>query len=559
MTRERRPGRGWRPLRLTAAVLAAVALLLATAAPGHAHAQLLESDPTDGTLLEEAPREVTLTFNEPVRLTAQEITVYDAAGQPIPSQATASGPEVTVTLPEPDDLRGTYVVGWFVLSADGHPISGALTFSVGERSSSVTDPPPPPTSSAVVTTTQGLVGGAMYVGLLLATGLAAFVLLVLPASYAGRRVRARVRWVVRVGAAVAVVAALLAVPVSSVYAQGAELPAVLSGFDATLVLDELISAALIAVGLGVVVLTLGEDPPGGGRRAALAAGAGLALVGPAVVGHTRSYAPTSLLVAADVVHVVAGAVWLGGLVGLALTLRAVLGREQLAASTLARFSVLAGGALLAVAVAGTVLGWRVVGSWSALVETGYGRLLLVKVGVALIVAGLGGWNRYRLLPRVRGAVGFADRGGAVGLVTRTVRVEAALLVVLLAMTGFLVNQSPRPAPVEVPPGRTGVQAGALTDLQLYATLTPLETGANTLLVQLQDETGEPVVPPEVPEVQLRSGGLDLGSVPLAETDTGTYRAEVLLPRPGVWEVQVALRISRFESPVTTVRFTVPES
>jgi copper transport protein len=59
-------------------------------------------------------------------------------------------------------------------------------------------------------------------------------------------------------------------------------------------------------------------------------------------------------------------------------------------------------------------------------------------------------------------------------------------------------------------------------------------------------------------VQLRSGGLDLGSVPLVETDAGTYRAEVLLPRPGVWEVQVSLRLSRFESPVTTIRFTVPE-
>lgn len=558
MTSTRRPGRRRRPLRLGASVLVAVVLLLASAAPGHAHAQLLSTDPGDGALLEEGPSEVTLSFSEPVRLTAQEITVYDAAGDPIASEAQASGPVVTVSLPEAADMTGSYVVGWFVLSADGHPVSGALTFSVGERSASIAEPPPPPTSSGVVTATQGVVGGAMYVGLLLATGLVGFVLLVLPASYDGRRVRSRIRVLVRAGAVTAVAAALLAVPVSSVYAQGGELSSVASGFDASLVVDELVSAALVAAGLVAVALALRDRAPQRGERAVLAVGAAIALTAPAAVGHTRSYDPMPLLVASDVVHVAAGAVWLGGLVGLVLALRALAGRERLAAETLGRFSTLAGGLLVAVAAAGIVLAWRVVGSWSALVETGYGRLLLIKVTVALVVAAVGGWNRLRLLPRVRGAAGFSDRTGAVALVSRTVRAEAVLLVVLLGLTGFLVNQSPRPAPVEVPPNRTGVVTGDLAGTSVLATMSPRRTGANTLLVQLQDETGEPVVPPEPPGVQLRSGGLDLGSVPLVETDAGTYRAEVLLPRAGVWEVQVALRVDRFESPVTTIRFTVPE-
>ena len=47
--------------------------------------------------------------------------------------------------------------------------------------------------------------------------------------------------------------------------------------------------------------------------------------------------------------------------------------------------------------------------------------------------------------------------------TRTVRVEAVVVGVLLAVTGFLVNQSPRPAPVTVPEGRTGVQDGSISD------------------------------------------------------------------------------------------------
>ncbi len=59
-----------------------------------------------------------------------------------------------------------------------------------------------------------------------------------------------------------------------------------------------------------------------------------------------------------------------------------------------------------------------------------------------------------------------------------------------------------------------------------------------------------------PEVQLRSGDLDLGSVPVTSSDAGTWTADVLLPRAGTWEVEVGLRVSRFEHPVTTVRFEV---
>ena len=80
----------------------------------------------------------------------------------------------------------------------------------------------------------------------------------------------------------------------------------------------------------------------------------------------------------DVIHVTAGAVWLGGLVGLVLSLRALAGREVLAAQTLSRFSTLAGFALVVVAAAGAFLAWRILGSWAGFVETAYGRLLLPR-------------------------------------------------------------------------------------------------------------------------------------------------------------------------------------
>ena len=110
--------------------------------------------------------------------------------------------------------------------------------------------------------------------------------------------------------------------------------------------------------------------------------------------------------------------------------------------------------------------------------------------------------------------------------TRTVRVEAVLLVVLLGVTGVLVNQSPRPAPVTAPSGTTGVGTATAGDLRVLAVMDPRRTGSNTVLVQVQDASGEPYDPPVNPVVELRTDGLDLGAV-----DGDAHRRRDL-PRPG---------------------------
>jgi copper transport protein len=552
-----RPAWWHRALGPVAVLLAALAIVLGSSVPASAHAELVDTDPDEGAVVETAPDTVTLTFNEPVRLTSQEIAVFDAQGDPVASSAGATGKEVRVDLTAAADLPdGTYVVSWNVLSDDGHPIAGALTFSVGAPSATVEAPPEPATSSHAVTVLRDVLTAATLVGILVAAGLALFVALVLPRSWPGTDVRRRLRRVLSYAAGVGAVGILLQVPVASAYGQGLELGGIVTGFDPGAVRNELLAASLVLLGLGVAALYASDGPPDRTGGWLLTGGAVLALTGPSVVGHSRAYTPSPLLIAADVLHVTAGAVWLGGLVGLVLTMRALAGREVLAAETLARFSTLAGGVLLAVAATGTFLAWRIVGSWDGLVETTYGWLLLTKVAIALLVAGLGGWNRWRVLPTVRSAVGFGDRDRAAAAVTRTVRVEAVLLVALLGVTGFLVNQSPRPAPVSVAPGATGVGAATVGDLRVLAVMDPQRTGSNTLLVQLQDAAGEPYDPPSTPVVALRTDGLEIGEVTVTPIGAGTYRGEVVVPRAGEWEVQVSIRLSRFENPVTTVRLRV---
>ena len=356
-------------------------------------------------------------------------------------------------------------------------------------------------------------------------------------------------------AAVGALGAVLQVPIAAVYGQGLALGDVVTGFDPGSVVNEMVSAASCWWASASPCA-----PARGRRRTARAAcswaGALVALLAPSLVGPLAAFDPSPLLVVADVLHVTAGAVWLGGLVGPRAQPACPVGSRGAGRPDAGQLLHLAGGVLVAVALTGSFLAWRIVGSWAGLVATTYGWLLLVKIAIALVAAGIGGWNRWRVLPAVRAAAGFGDRERAAAAVTRTVRVEAVLLVALLGVTGFLVNQSPRPVPITVASGTTGVGAATAGDLSVLAVMDPQRTGNNTLLVQVQDAAGEPYDPPTTPVVALSTDGLDVGEVTVTPIGAGTYRGQVVVPRAGEWEVQVSIELSRFDNPVTTVRLTV---
>lgn len=539
-----------------AAVLAVLALLL-TAAPASAHATLVASDPAEGEVLAEAPDVVTFTFDEPVVLSDGSVQVFDAAGEPVGSSAGARDAVVTADLP--DGLTdGTYVVVWRVVSTDGHPITGSLTFSVGAPSETVVPPQVEEASAAGIKGDLGLAQALQYVGLLLAGGLVVFTCWVVGAAGLPSRPRVAVRLLTRIGAALTAFAAALAVPLSGAYQQGLPFEETLSSqaFDLTLVGDDLLVLVLQAAGLGAALAATRRAVLSQRERVLATVGAGLAVLSPALVGHTRSFEPVPLLVVTDVVHLGAGAVWLGGLAGLALALPTLASRARETAALVTRFSTLAAAVLAVLVATGSLMAWRVLGSWAGLVDTAYGRLLLVKVGVALVVVALAGFNRLRLLPRVLGAAGHGDRTRAAAGVRRTVLAEAGLLVVLLGVTGFLVNTSPREEASVPAPAGGRVVSGSLGELTVLATATPGARGRNTLTVQVQDAAGEPLDGFAAPEVSVRSGEVDLGQVAVVPTAAGTYAAEVVFPSAGTWEVQVSLRETEFDNPVTTLSVDV---
>ena len=536
-------------------VLAALAVLRGgAAAPAWAHASLVASDPAEGEVLTTTPDVVTLTFDEPVSLPDGAVQLFDAAGEPVPSESSARDAAVTTDLPE-TLADGSYVVVWRAVSADGHPIAGSLTFAVGAPSAVVTPPQLPEADSTDVRVALSVVQGVGHVGLLLATGLVVLLAWTVRGVRIDEATRRRLGTLVWAASGIALLAAAVLIPLNGAYQQGLGLSQLgeSAAVDHTLVGDHLLVLLAQLTGLSIALGNLDRV------RVALT-GAALAALSPAAVGHTRATEPLWLLISTDALHLAAGATWFGGLVGLVLVLRSLAGRERDCALVLGRFSALAATTLGLLAVTGTLMGWRILGGWDPLLGSTYGRLLLLKVAIALVVASVAGWNRWRLLPSVSG-VGHGTRRNAALRVRHAVRVEAGLLVVLLGVTGFLTNQSPLDDSAQRPARESRVQVAVLQEQEgtrVLATMEPRTPGATTITVQVQDQAGEPFEGIAVPRVSAATadGSVDLGPQTVVPSGVGTYVVETVIPAPGTWEVQVSLRVSEFDNPVTTLTFEV---
>lgn len=546
----------------TAALLFLVlvpATLLGFAQPAHAHAHLISTDPAEGAVLQTAPDRVLFTFDEAVRGVPGGVQVYGPQGEPVEARPTVTGAELEVVLSARPG-NGTTVVTWRVVSDDGHPISGALTFSVGAPTPVTTPAPDDSSSIPEVPWTLTLARIVGYVGLLLAAGLVALAALFLPADPGTDRPRRRLAAFARAAAAVAAAAWLAALPITAIYLLGGG-PTLLSqgATWSSLPLTEYAVAAAVVGALALAVALLSPRPASRPRRIATVAAAVLAVTAPALVGHTRAASPELLVIGADALHLLAGSVWLGGLAGLALTLPALSGHGAAAAEVLARFSSAAAGVLAALVATGTLLAWRILGSWTALLDTGYGRLVLAKIAIVLAALAIAAWNRWSLFPRLQRAANKTGRQAHSRPVVRATAIEGAILAVAVLVTGFLVDTSPE---VDSQPASVSTEANpdthetTLGDITVRASLAPLTRGANTITLRLSTAAGEPAEGVAPPVVRLSSDGASLGAVPLTQVSAGFYSAQVMLPVAGTWRMQVSLRVTQFANPVAELEFVV---
>jgi methionine-rich copper-binding protein CopC len=132
-------------------VLGVVVLLVGGSgvAPAWAHAQMLRSDPADGSTVTAPLREVTLVFNEVIQGDFSTVVITDPDGVRV-NGGPLRAVDKTVHQPTSALRSGDYRVVWRVVSADGHPIQGQFRFTVALPSWQEPTTPPAATPSSPV-------------------------------------------------------------------------------------------------------------------------------------------------------------------------------------------------------------------------------------------------------------------------------------------------------------------------------------------------------------------------------------------------------------------------
>jgi copper transport protein len=525
--------------RFAALVAIVVGALLIAAAPASAHATLTAADPPDGARLDESPATITLTFSEGVSASLGGVRVLDTNGDRVDDGAAQADGHV-VTVPLQDGLPdGTYVIAYRIISEDGHPVRGGSVFGVGDGDVDATalGRVADPNADRIWDYVGGGARGLAYAGVLLAAGGAFF--LAFAHDGAGER-QALVRWV-RIAATVGAIGALLALPVQAALGTG-------DGPTSLFESGVLSEVAGEGVGLGVALAVVGAAGLAllVDRRPRWAAGAALiATASFAASGHTRS-GNAAVATLADVVHLVVVAAWAGGLVLLWRTIRlrrAQADHDPLALATVAlRFSTLATVAILAVGASGLVLSWNEVRSVGNLRGTNYGSVLLAKVAVVAVIAAIGAYNRFRLMPALhqgKATAGLRQLG-------RTVRIEAGLVAVVVALTSVLVVVTPSRTAVAGGPVERIIELGDLGEVQLV--VAPARTGFNEIHLYMFDPDGRPADLAETMSVELSLPAADLGPIVRDATRAGPAHLQANgddLVVAGEWTVTLRLRVDTF--------------
>lgn len=517
---------------LLAVLLAIAGLQSLGAAPAAAHANLVSTVPAQAAVLDTPPESVTFTLDQPVRFVAGSVRLIDAVNNQVPlgdPEISATSIRVPVRGPLPD---GTYLATVRAVSADTHVVAYSLRFVVGESDGG---------GLAVGTIEYGQVGSQWttvlqvarmpgYLGAVLSFGL------LIAFAFAGHRnsgggAGRRFTVTAVAGSALIVAGALVTLAAQGPYAQGSGDWSALFRLDG---IGDTLSSPLglrllirigAAVALGIWVLW----------RSAARRGGAVPVVGGTVIaytfatgGHAAAGSDAVFAIVSTTAHVLAMAIWLGGVAALLLGGRKPVLREQ--------WATLAAGCLAVVLLSGVYQAVRRIYPVEALWHTRYGLVLLAKIfGVAVLVAAAFRATRW-----------LRDRANG----RWAVRIELPTGVAILVLTAVLASSVP-----------------ARDDYGPPLTVTArLDRG--DLAVHLDTTRRGPVVLTLEPDAAARENLIDL-SATLSSEAAGIARLPVPLSvHEGVWtsidlivpvaaEWTLSIVVDHGTSPVVTaVRYVV---
>jgi copper transport protein len=413
------------------ALVALVALAFPAAAS--AHAPLRSSAPTFRSELKHGPSVIRLRFDQNVKVLPNSIQVLNGVGKNFAGAARSDGPSVVANVRQ---LKlGAYTVRWQAISADSHVVSGVWTFGVRVPAPAVENA----YGAGGPTTQEHVVRWIWFLGLALTIGALGLRLIVLRGLAVPRQLQRRIVVAAGLGTVVAIHAGIAAFSLRAEdalqlpfgrFLYGDLSPMATTRFGMAFVTMTLVFALVLALVYLSWLLDRIEPLVPAFALAVVFAG-GLSVSGHDAVDPGSSW-KTEI---ADWLHLSAASLWIGALATMALLLWS--GAPELRRAAFMRFSRLATVLIAVVLGAGVYLAIVRLPHVSDLWSTGYGRVLLVKIGLVSFALLWGAFHHFVVAPALeRADTGFLGRIG------RSLAGESMVGMAVLLLAAILVDTRP---------------------------------------------------------------------------------------------------------------------
>ena len=514
-------------------VVVALVASIAWASPVAAHAQLDTSSPAPSAVLESAPSEVRLDFNEPMTPVARSIEIYNQEGQRIvlgEALLSPDDPSVLIAGDVPEIPDGLYVVAWRAVSNDGHAVEGAYTFQIGASAPIVA------TSDLIANVLAGqngpsglswVMGIAKFLGFLGLCLVLGCLVMVAGGSITSRRVPIfiGVGWLLAFASAIVLFVTQGPYTIAGTWSDLFN-TSLWSDVYATRLGKALVIREVLLVSLLVLLWSLrghfARSLTSWWRSTTALVGVGIVLTLSAS-GHPSASENSGIAVFADVIHLSSVILWVGGLIVLA---GGGVMRSVEAEVVVKRFSRMAIFAIPIAVFTGLWQTWHLVPSLSDITQTKWGQALLIKSCIVVVAVILGAFAQWLV------------RRGEVRSIQRIVMVEVFVAVMALGVTAGMLSQAPEVTSASSVFSTQLVEG----DMIVGVAVTPGRVGNNEIHVTVTTPSGS-LSPIENLTMRLTLPGSEVPTITAAIAELGPnhFVGTLSILTPGTWTLEILIQ------------------
>ena len=510
-------------------VVVALLTVLAPAQIASAHAILLTSEPAPSAVLDQSPTEIALFFNEFIDTVFGKIRILDSTGNVVqvvkPIRDAAN--HTIVRAPISTLESGTYVVVWRVASADSHPAQGSFAFQIGNTSTDVSA-----ISNGQVLERHGLaslfnvIRWVTYLGVVLLIGGIGLL-----QAVRTDRLSSRSTLALKSGWAFAALGTLEALIAYGPHISGYK---IYKAVDLSLLLETLTTqygkmqlARLLLLGvIGALIAVIQFRGTWWWKFGVWASLVGITLT-LSLAGHPVATNPVALSIGLDMSHMLAVSLWVGPLLIIVYDRNMWLATdESTSAPSLRWFSRTAGFAVPVIVVTGVIQAWLMLDGFGQILESRYGRTLIVKVCLVVVLIALGAVSRVAMQRKQSGSL------------RQSMGIEVLFGLIILALTSTLVAMPPKGVLEPAPLSSTIFQGQMIVELSLTSArigqseVHMVVARADGTFVQIEAATARMSMP---------ARNIPNGPIVLEETGSNHFSGVTEFAYSGEWVIEILVK------------------